>query len=373
MGKRILRLVVDIPVEICDAPEWRRHAVRYCRPGWMPGTGRYVIAEGFSERLPSTLLSQSSRRGSMLDPFAGGGTSLLAAAGCGWTATGVELMPLGRFITASYQALAELGGKVGGALEGMPRAVASASGWIDIGRRGMEHAGGRSLEAERQVCAFATLCAIDECARASERHPRRGADAEGKMRDICARLARLAPDSYIGMRNCTMIEGDCREAVEGMPAFDMIITSPPFYGRWMHGIEHAVENEVVAMAVDHGCHREAASSGSAEGGWRDDGIGERLVGILELSNATREFKEHCSMLGWLLVTAERALRPGGSLHVVIENPTAMGTRLPLDEALMSCAEAIGLLPTRITRMPSFKEVRRDERGPRSISMLSVQR
>ena len=57
----------------------------------------FKYREGFSHELVRYFLHhfRSSRRGSVLDPFAGAGTTLTTASKEGWQATGIELLPVG--------------------------------------------------------------------------------------------------------------------------------------------------------------------------------------------------------------------------------------------------------------------------------------
>ncbi|MCL5256348.1 MAG: site-specific DNA-methyltransferase [Chloroflexi bacterium] len=70
---------------------------RFC--GW------FKYKEGFSEALVKYLLtSLHPEPGILLDPFAGSGAALFAAAELGWEATGVELLPVGLFIAEARHA-----------------------------------------------------------------------------------------------------------------------------------------------------------------------------------------------------------------------------------------------------------------------------
>ena len=56
----------------------------------------FKYREGFSESLVAYLLRQlHPRPGRLLDPFAGGGSSLFAAAELGWETDGIEVLPVG--------------------------------------------------------------------------------------------------------------------------------------------------------------------------------------------------------------------------------------------------------------------------------------
>ena len=59
-------------------------------------SGWFKYREGYSESLVAYLLRQlHPRPGRLLDPFAGGGSSLFAASDLGWDADGIEVLPVG--------------------------------------------------------------------------------------------------------------------------------------------------------------------------------------------------------------------------------------------------------------------------------------
>ncbi len=64
----------------------------------------FKYREGFSEPLVTYLLRRlHPEAGMLLDPFAGSGSALFAASTLGWTAKGVELLPVGVYITQARQ------------------------------------------------------------------------------------------------------------------------------------------------------------------------------------------------------------------------------------------------------------------------------
>lgn len=356
---------------IVELPGWRRHAARYTIPGWRVRTGRYTLAEGFSENLPMTFMAMEQRCGTVLDPFAGAGTTLLAAARSGWAGAGVEMMPLGRFLVDSYAALDSLGYETDAALAGMPEALVGIDDPTEMLFAAMHQASQASNEEARLAGAFATLCALDVLRRQEPLPVERRATPVDAMEEVCERLGQLAGDAYAGIAESKMLEGDCRTALRRMPEnkFDMVVTSPPFFGRWDGGIEYAVEHEVVALAGDSGCYDGARGLRPALR-WRDDGLGAEIVAQLGVEEPSRELMQHCRLLGWLMATSAGVLEKNGILHMVIENPVLEGKRRALDEAACSCAASAGFSVELITRLPSYREIMNGT-GLRGVSVVSM--
>lgn len=66
----------------------------------------FKYKEGFSSSLVKYFLSKySSKPGKILDPFAGVGTTLFAGQEMGWQSYGIELLPVGAFVTQTREAI----------------------------------------------------------------------------------------------------------------------------------------------------------------------------------------------------------------------------------------------------------------------------
>jgi hypothetical protein len=359
---------MDLPLIEMELSGYRRHAARFSLPGWRMNGGRYTIAEGFSELFAMEMLEGEG--GLVLDPFAGSGTTLLAAARSGWMGVGIEMMPLGRFIVSAYQALEELGEHAFHVLEDMAPALEGIDDEALAIILAMEQASKAGSRQGRKAGAFADMCMMDVMRRQSRLPPQRRLSPADIMSEVCDGLGMAALGAYNGMGGCAMVEADCRVVLRRLPQekFDAILTSPPFFGRWDGGAGYELEHDVVALAVETGCHEAAPARPGLR--WRDEGIGETIANELGLDEVPDELMYHCRMLGWLMATASGTLKEGGEAHIVLENPVLQGSRRALDEAVCAGAREAGLDAFRIVRMPSYKEVFQEADVP-AIAMASL--
>ena len=101
-------------------PEFTRRVVSYQGNRDVPGLRWMKYKEGFSRTLVNYVLDQY-RPESVLDPFAGIGTTVLTAAGNGAVATGIEIMPVGALVGTGIAAAAN--GVSKAAFEGAASAI----------------------------------------------------------------------------------------------------------------------------------------------------------------------------------------------------------------------------------------------------------
>jgi tRNA G10 N-methylase Trm11 len=66
----------------------------------------YKYKEAFSADLVAYLLRMYQvQKGKLLDPFAGIGTTLFTGSKLGYSATGIELLPIGQYVTTAHKYL----------------------------------------------------------------------------------------------------------------------------------------------------------------------------------------------------------------------------------------------------------------------------
>ena len=84
-------------------PELCRAVVSFGDSKTAPQYRWFKFREAFSPHLVTGNLESLSAQGRVLDPFAGSGTTLFAATHAGWNATGIEVLPVGRFLVKARQ------------------------------------------------------------------------------------------------------------------------------------------------------------------------------------------------------------------------------------------------------------------------------
>lgn len=86
-------------------PDLSRRLVSFRANKEIPFYGLFNYKEGFSTDMVKMFIRDYSRRtGVILDPFAGTGTTLFSAKGCGFDSIGIELLPVGEFAVLARQA-----------------------------------------------------------------------------------------------------------------------------------------------------------------------------------------------------------------------------------------------------------------------------
>ncbi|MHB1958490.1 MAG: hypothetical protein ACYCO5_05605 [Acidobacteriaceae bacterium] len=260
----------------------------------------YKYKEAFSAQLVEFLLQRyATEPGCLLDPFAGSGTALFASSDLGWSATGIELLPIGQRIVETKQ-LIERGIQ--------PADMRSLSRWVAMSpwqnhpskkpipefriTRGAypqetEDSMSRYLSAlenenknVQAVLFFSLLCILESISftrkdgqylRWDHRSGRRQGEKlfdKGtilpfdqailrKLKDIVADLSGGDPQMQdqlfsepVKLGEITMNRGSCLDILQSVPgsSIDAILTSPPYCNRYDYTRTYALE--LALLGVD---------------------------------------------------------------------------------------------------------------------------
>ena len=93
----------DFDSRLQSDPELSRATVSFGDSKTEPKYRWFKFREAFSPHLVQSNLATLSDKGRVFDPFAGSGTTLFAGAAIGWHATGIEVLPVGRFLVEARQ------------------------------------------------------------------------------------------------------------------------------------------------------------------------------------------------------------------------------------------------------------------------------
>ena len=265
-------------------PALTRRLVSYQGNRSLPGFRWLKYKEGFSRALVERLIDYASPQ-SVLDPFAGIGTTPLIAAGRGLQATGIEIMPVG---VLAGQAIA-------GAANGLnAHAFDSAANgmleWIGSGRdaldeyafphvpitgsafppetetdvaKAREYIGRVEDDAVRSLLDFACMSVLESVSFTRKDGQylrwdyRSGRQLRARVHKgpilslpdaLRSRLTEIAEDieplkALYGKGSPEFIAGSCLEQLRRLPdsSFDMAVTSPPYANRYDYTRTYALE------------------------------------------------------------------------------------------------------------------------------------
>ena len=257
----------------------------------------FKFKEAFSAALVEHLLAQNKiHEGKMLDPFAGTGTALFAAADAGVSARGIEVLPVGCAIIKARRILRVASGKLFGQLEKWREnrswlgATIKPLNTLRITRLAYPPETEKhiskylaAIDSEswelRAVLQFALLCVLEEVGytrkdgqflRWDNRSGRdlrqifhkgeipRFADAiDRKIGEIIAdeRAARSSAGLFSDSKKAVAAdvsfqEGSCLDILPSFPSggFQTIVTSPPYCNRYDYTRTYALE--LAALGID---------------------------------------------------------------------------------------------------------------------------
>lgn len=265
-------------------PRLNRRTVSYQGNKAVPGFRWLKYKEGFSRDLVLDLI-QAHEPESVLDPFAGAGTTPLVAAGCGVRATGVELMPVGVAAGKAVMAAAEdvpraafheaANGLLAHVRRAGPTSTAFAFPHVRITRGAFPESSeaeiAKAREFNRRVDApaietllnLACMSVLEECSYTRKdgqylRWDYRSGRSRTRMdkgevapfaEALEARLFEMLEDfdelksMYGGKNRPELITGSSLEVLRTLPdrSFDMVITSPPYANRYDYTRTYALE------------------------------------------------------------------------------------------------------------------------------------
>ncbi|MXW50528.1 MAG: site-specific DNA-methyltransferase [Gammaproteobacteria bacterium] len=265
-------------------PRLNRRTVSYQGNKAVPGFRWLKYKEGFSRDLVLDLI-QAHEPESVLDPFAGTGTTPLVAASCGVRATGVEIMPVGVAAGKAVIAAAEdvpraafheaANGLLAHVRRAGPTPTAFAFPHVRITRGAFpenseaEIAKAREFNTRVDAPAIETLLnlacmsVLEECSYTRKdgqylRWDYRSGRSRTRMdkgevapfaEALEARLFEMLEDfdelksMYGGKNRPELITGSSLEVLRTLPdrSFDMVITSPPYANRYDYTRTYALE------------------------------------------------------------------------------------------------------------------------------------
>ena len=262
-----------------------RKFVSYQGNRHIPGFRWMRYKEGFSTQLVDSFLDEFSPN-TVLDPFAGIGTTPIVAAGRGLASTGIEIMPVG---VLTGQAIAGMANGVShGAVKDAAHDLVSrvraerraASGFrfphVTITRGAFDTETEIAIAKAREflsrvsnpslhtILNTACMTVLEEASftRKDGQYLRWDGRANRTLRSagifkphitpfseaVHDRLAEMLEDMSIlklmyGQGEPTLVAGSCLELLKGIPedSFDMVVTSPPYANRYDYTRTYALE------------------------------------------------------------------------------------------------------------------------------------
>jgi len=360
------------------------------------------LTPAYSVHLVRDLLEESKTAGSVLDPFCGTGTTVLACAEAGLSCTTIDLNPflvwfartkVARYSVADVDAARHL-------VTTMTHAARERRGasvvptihridrWWDsgvLGALGRAHAVARSAsrDAPRKAADLASVAfcrAVIECANVSFGHqsmsfrkndgttPRRGSAS-----DVATALERAvgviadAVLSPLPNARARVLSGDSRavDRVVGRSRFTTVLTSPPYPNRmsyvrelrpYMYWLGYLAERRDAGELDWSAIGGTWGAATSRLGAWRPDpGVSVPFRGFDKL---VRRISRHEPILGRYVEryfedmtrhaeSLARVVEPGASLKYVVGNSKFYDVLVPVQEIFAALFEHAGFVRPRI--------------------------
>ena len=345
----------------------------------------YALKEGFSEALVAEAVARANPRSDrlrILDPFAGSGTTLVAAGRLGHDATGIEVNPFLAFAsrikcTPGDWDCKEFGRVVRDALDASKKAVRSPlEGTSTFTERpGLERwlfnrgllRGFTAMQAlladtprygaPLRLALFASLM---ECCNAKRdgkclRYRRDWKDHRKRPEDLRAAFSRRAAEmledansSVFDHGGLLVLAGDARRELTGLEPerYDLVVTSPPYLNSFDYSDVYRPELFAGGFVRDNSQLRSIRLStirSHVQVGWNpsDTNASSLLTPLLEeLDDKELWDKRLPSMvrsyfvdMALVLREAARATRQGGQAWIVVSTSAYGGVHLPVDLVL----------------------------------------
>lgn len=368
------------------------------RHGWLRLTPAYSV-----QFVRELLEGERGKRGRVLDPFCGTGTTLLSAAELGLDATTIDLNPflvwLARAKTAHY-ATADLDGA--GALVGdMARAARARSGatfipeihridrwWSPtaataLGRAAHAlRAADSATKGARDLASVALCRALIECASVSFGHQsmsfrrpdgarRKGAAAVADALECALESVSASARSELGRGARRVVCGDSRDVSHALAGsrgkYRTVVTSPPYSNRmsyirelrpYMYWLGYLAERRDAGELDWQAIGGTWGAATSRLGSWRSAGTPIPFEGF---DGIVRKISREAPILGSYVhryfedmsrhVQSLRAvLEPGAQVHYVVGNSKFYDVLLPAERIFEALFADAGFRDARVTAL-----------------------